>query len=504
MLHYIALIIGIVFNAVANIMIKSAMRNVEMGNGLVQTALSMAFQPMLILGIGCFVIALGGYSFALTRIDLSVGYPVMTSLGLIIVAGYASFSFREPMTLAKLGGYVLVLAGVVLVFMQQKTPEARAEKPALPGQAKAKAKTAPEATSDRPNAKSPLGMNLRFVSFSNSSPPFANALKMGMPWISRTIDAWDDGRKLTRSKEGWVTALEPKQIAATLVPSGIGGRMVLLWEGRGRLSVQNAKRVIEENGNRILFEADPRVELLVHVQEIDGKNPPKNIALVPAELEKDHEKQLFHPLFLERLAPFKVIRFLEWSHVNGSKLERWEDRTLPENAFQSTDRGVAYEYQIELVNRLGADLWLCVPHQANDEFVRKLGKLVKEKLHPHGKVWVEWSNEVWNDSPAFTQAAYARTKGMQAKLHRSDDNAARLRFQSRRSVQVFQLFEEGFGDQRRMIRVMASQTGNTWAHKELLDFEDAHRSVDVLAIAPYFGNEIGDARREKWLASLAR
>jgi hypothetical protein len=52
-----------------------------------------------------------------------------------------------------------------------------------------------------------------------------------------------------------------------------------------------------------------------------------------------------------------------------------------------------------------------------------------------------------------------------------------------------------------MIRVMASQTGNTWAHGELLDFEDAHRSTDVLAIAPYFGNEIGDAKREKWLVS---
>ena len=72
MLHYVALIIGIVFNAVANILIKAAMRNVEMGNGLVQTAMSMAFQPLLIVWIGCFVIALGGYSFSLTRIDLSI------------------------------------------------------------------------------------------------------------------------------------------------------------------------------------------------------------------------------------------------------------------------------------------------------------------------------------------------------------------------------------------------------------------------------------------------
>ena len=122
MLHYVALVVGIVFNAVANILIKAAMRNVEMGHGLLQTAISMAFQPLLIVGIACFVVALGGYSFALTRIDLSVGYPVMTSLGLIIVAAYASISFKEPLTATKLAGFVLVLVGVVLVFMEQKRP----------------------------------------------------------------------------------------------------------------------------------------------------------------------------------------------------------------------------------------------------------------------------------------------------------------------------------------------------------------------------------------------
>jgi multidrug transporter EmrE-like cation transporter len=122
MLHYVALIVGIIFNAVANILIKAAMRNVEMGNGLMQTAVSMAFQPLLILGIACFVVALGGYSFALTRIDLSVGYPIMTSLGLIIVAAYATISFREPLTFTKVAGFVLVLAGVVLVFLEQKAP----------------------------------------------------------------------------------------------------------------------------------------------------------------------------------------------------------------------------------------------------------------------------------------------------------------------------------------------------------------------------------------------
>lgn len=123
MLHYVALIVGIIFNATANILIKVAMRKVETGGSLIQTGMSMAFQPMLILGILCFVIALGGYSFALTRIDLSVGYPAMTCLGLIIVAAYATVAFREPLTLTKITGFILVFVGVTLVFMNQAPPE---------------------------------------------------------------------------------------------------------------------------------------------------------------------------------------------------------------------------------------------------------------------------------------------------------------------------------------------------------------------------------------------
>jgi multidrug transporter EmrE-like cation transporter len=485
MMHYVALVLGIVFNAIANILVKAAMKNVEMGGGPINTAMSMAFQPLMIVGIACFIVALGGYSFALTRIELSVGYPVMTCLGLIIVAGYATLRFGEPMTFTKIGGYVLVLGGVMLVFAEPKAPAAE------------KVKKAAAADSKRPNARSALGMNLRFVSYSSSTPVFIDAMRAGLPWISRTSEAWDDKRTLPKSKEGWVTSLQPGQIAASLVPSALGGRMVLTWEGKGRVSVQNTKAMIEEKPNRLVFDAEPRIELEIQVQEIDAKDPPRNIVLVPIDLEKSTER--FHPLFLERLAPFSVIRFLEWSHVNGSKLERWEDRTLPSQAFQSTEAGVAYEYQIELVNRLGSDLWICVPHLANDDFVRSLAKLVKEKLHPGGKVWIEWSNEVWNDAPAFTQGQFARKQGMQASLQDWDENAARLRYQSRRSVHLFKVFNEAFGDERRLIRVMASQQGNKWAHEELLEFEDAYKFTDALAIAPYFAMEIGAAKREKWI-----
>jgi hypothetical protein len=349
------------------------------------------------------------------------------------------------------------------------------------------------------NQRSAVGVNLAQVSYSTSSQPFANAFSMAMPWVSRTVDVWGDGRTIAQTEDGWVVKLETKQHAATLVPTGPGGRYVIVWEGKGRLIADDPAKVVDARPNRILIETPPHTEFVLNLVEVDEKEPPKDIAVVPERLEKSYRLQVFHPLFLERLAPFRVLRFLDWSRINGLGLAKWEHRAREHHAFQSTDAGVAYEYQIELVNRLAGDLWLCIPHLADDDFVRQLAGLVKADLHPEGKVYVEWSNEVWNDSPAFGQSAYAKNRGLEARLD-DDPNVARLKYQARRSVQVFDIFTNVFaGSTDRVVRVMASQSGNAWAHEQLLSFEKAYAKTDALAIAPYFGGDIGHYSKEAWI-----
>lgn len=41
------------------------------------------------------------------------------------------------------------------------------------------------------------------------------------------------------------------------------------------------------------------------------------------------------------------------------------------------------------------DIWINIPHAADDEYVTNLAKLIKDKLDPSLKVYVEYSNEVW-------------------------------------------------------------------------------------------------------------
>jgi hypothetical protein len=105
----------------------------------------------------------------------------------------------------------------------------------------------------------------------------------------------------------------------------------------------------------------------------------------------------------------------------------------------------------------------------------------------------------------FSQGEFFRDRGLRAGL--SDDAfEAQMRAYSQRSVEVFSLFERGFGGRSRLVRVMASQAANPWASETVLSFRDAHRATDALAIAPYFGGylgEQGDRVQSMSLAALA-
>ncbi|MDI3257119.1 MAG: SMR family transporter [Kyrpidia sp.] len=133
-MKWLALGFGILFNALANVLMKAAARHGagigasgslvggaggQPGGGgpagLFATLLSAVLNVYLIAGIVSFVLALGAYTFALTRFELSVAYPMMTSLGLVLVAVASFVFFGEPFTWVKTVGTVLILFGVLLV-----------------------------------------------------------------------------------------------------------------------------------------------------------------------------------------------------------------------------------------------------------------------------------------------------------------------------------------------------------------------------------------------------
>jgi hypothetical protein len=155
---------------------------------------------------------------------------------------------------------------------------------------------------------------------------------------------------------------------------------------------------------------------------------------------------------------------------------------------------------IELANVQGANPWFCMPHRASDDFVRQFAALVKKQLKPSLKVYIEYSNECWNGM--FQQATYCREQGKKFRLSKNDYEA-QLRYHSQRAVEIFKIWEKEFGGRKRLVRVLGAQAANPWTGTTVMDWKDAYKNADAIAIAPYFGSEFGDPKSADKMASLS-
>jgi hypothetical protein len=309
--------------------------------------------------------------------------------------------------------------------------------------------------------------------------------------------------------QGWPSHVELGQALSAVLPSLAGGEYLMIYEGRGvvRPEAISGRLVIrEEVPGRTRFIVEPGGTFAVTLFETTSADPVRHIRVVPPELEAISETAVFHPRFLESIERFKVLRFTDWMRTDSSLLRDWKDRTSSTLYTQAQPGGVAYEYIVRLCNTVGADPWISVPAEATDAFVEELALLFLDHLDSGLRVHLELSSEAWIEDAGHSQGAYAKRKGLEAKLA-PEPELAKLRWHSRRSVEVFKIFTRVFGGSERLVRIMASPAGNVEAHEELLGFEGAKAHVDALAVAPTFGRQFGvgddavevEARELEWL-----
>jgi hypothetical protein len=115
-------------------------------------------------------------------------------------------------------------------------------------------------------------------------------------------------------------------------------------------------------------------------------------------------------------------------------------------------------------------------------------------------VYVEHSNEVWSDDLA--QAAYAEERGVSLGLSETATQA-KLRYHSQRSVEIFDIWRSAWSGSSRIKGVLASQASNSWTGAEVMEWREAYESADALAIAPYFGGDLGDPDTQDEIAALS-
>ena len=107
--------LAIIFNALANILIKVGMLRVGKTEGWFHLVKKAITEPAILFGVVSFALALGGYCFVLTKLNLSIAYPIMISMGLIIVIFASHFLLNETISAIQIAGFLLIIAGVWLV-----------------------------------------------------------------------------------------------------------------------------------------------------------------------------------------------------------------------------------------------------------------------------------------------------------------------------------------------------------------------------------------------------
>ena len=222
------------------------------------------------------------------------------------------------------------------------------------------------------------------------------------------------------------------------------------------------------------------------IEETQAADPVRNVRVLWPGTEPSHASQPFNPVFLEKVAPFSVLRFMDWGGINASPLVEWADRPLTTDLTYTTAKGVPVEIMAALANLLGADPWFCVPHQASDDYVRRFATLLHARLDPALRPHIEYSNEVWNQG--FAQSQWAAAQSERLRLPRPSGLPSA--FYAQRSVAIFRIFAEVYGaDRRRLVRVIAGHAAWTRFQEDALAWQDAAAHADVLAIAPYFKAE---------------
>ncbi len=328
-----------------------------------------------------------------------------------------------------------------------------------------------------------LGINLSEAVDWNTELPFIDFFRMSREWISqRPGGDWGKGPKLALDDRGWVTSLEPGHWADTPMCSATAdpyprGTYKVSYEGAGELEFWGSGKVLNSAPGRLSVEVTPaNGPIWCRLKKTDPANPLRNIRVLRPGFEPANTPlNAFAPDFLARWQGVACIRFMDWMHTNNSKQGAWKDRPKADEAHFSI-KGVALEVMLDLVNQLDANPWFCMPHRADDDYVQQFAALVKDKLKPNLKVYVELSNELWNGQ--FEQARDIQLAAKTAKQNLSD-------LVAQRSLHIFKLWEAAMGGKDRLVRVMPSQAANPSFSEALLKSGDAFKNTDVLAIAPY-------------------
>jgi len=109
---------GVALNAAAQLLLKAGTNAVGQfaftADNIVPVGTRLAFEPHILAGVTCYVVSLVVWIMGLSRVEVSIAYP-MLSLGYLINALAAWYLFGEPLSAMRLAGIAFIIVGVFVI-----------------------------------------------------------------------------------------------------------------------------------------------------------------------------------------------------------------------------------------------------------------------------------------------------------------------------------------------------------------------------------------------------
>lgn len=369
----------------------------------------------------------------------------------------------------------------------------------------------------------PLGVNIEGLWDWARLQPFVDLMKSSRPW--GTADApWDEAAP--KDALGWPTTDAGVVVSVRTVEPGDEGKAYryitpgvyrLRFAGKASVAVNSSPNVAIANytydpvNNR--SQADVVVSPGAEQLMLTFRNTAGGVRDVSLRSTQYNDRQTFSNEFIQAVAPFQVVRFMDFLRTNNNPARTWGERTTPASATQVGAKGAAFEYAVDVANELGKDIWVNIPAGADDAYVRSLAELLNTSLAPARNVYVEFSNELWNFQFQQTRqnidAAVAEAIAGDTTLT-NGQACTRAQFDAmsgecnpywagyyrvgKRTVRVAQIFSDVFGARamnNRVRVVYATQFSNPGIAEQVLKniakFRAAPSSLLYgVATAPYF------------------
>jgi len=298
------------------------------------------------------------------------------------------------------------------------------------------------------------------------------------------------------------TYLWNESAPAVLINNIYAGEYVFLYDGEGVIHFFGGVEIVSSQpGRKNLTLSESTTQRGVVIRQSNPSNHLRNFRMIPVRYANNESTMpLFRRDFLSALGGMHAIRFMDAQATNDSIQRYWQNRPRVNDwSWHRPGLGLPLEVMIDLANELGTDAWFCVPHLADDNYIREMARLIRGRLNPNLRLFIEYSNEIWH--PGFAQGRWVNNPNnacthvvtelnrIQQQYANQWNNNANHHKQAFLMARTFRIFEQEFAGtyRNRLVTVGVKTHMHLPFMQETIDFWKSTDDLpDAISITAYF------------------